>query len=98
MSGGYDAYCADVRRWVPRLGKFSQATKGMAFNVKRVIAKDYSTASATLITLLSAEIYQHAINTAGPDRRHLPTVAALIARTGCRHRMCQPPEEAGRFQ
>jgi protein-S-isoprenylcysteine O-methyltransferase Ste14 len=79
---GYKAYCADVPRWIPRLAKFSQATHGMAFNVKRVVAKDYSTASATLITLLLAEIYQHAINSAGPDKRHVLTLAALIALTG----------------
>ncbi|WP_426124215.1 methyltransferase family protein [Pararhizobium sp. PWRC1-1] len=79
---GYKAYCADVPRWIPRFGKFSQATHGMAFNVKRVVAKDYSTASATLITLLLAQIYQHAVGPGGSDIRHLLTLAVLIALTG----------------
>lgn len=79
---GYKAYCSDVPRWIPRLGKFSQATEGMVFNVKRVIAKDYSTASATLITLLLAAIYEHAAG-ADPDNvRYLSVLVALIILTG----------------
>ncbi len=78
---GYKAYCADVPRWIPRFGRFSQATQGMTFNVKRVIAKDYSTESATLITLLLAEIYQHVVRTTERDIRHLLFLAGLIALT-----------------
>lgn len=78
---GIKAYCADVPRWIPRFGRFSQATQGMAFNIKRVIAKDYSTGSATLITLLLAEIYQHVVRTTERDIRHLLTLAGLIALT-----------------
>lgn len=79
---GYKAYCADVPRWIPRFAKFSQATQGMAFNVKRVIAKDYSTASATLITLLLAEIYQQAAGAVANNMPHLFLLAGLIALTG----------------
>lgn len=56
---GYRAYCADVPRWLPRIGNFAAATKGMEFNFKRVIAKDYSTVSAALIALLLVEIYKY---------------------------------------
>ncbi|MBP1860087.1 methyltransferase family protein [Rhizobium herbae] len=79
---GYKAYCADVPRWIPRFGKFSQATDGMAFNGKRVIAKDYSTASATLITLLLAKIYEHAAAAGPTNVRYLSILVALIALTG----------------
>ncbi len=79
---GYEAYCTDVPRWIPSLGKFPQAMQGMSFNVKRVIAKDYSTASATLITLLLAGIYQQAMGTDRKDISHLLTLVSLIALTG----------------
>jgi protein-S-isoprenylcysteine O-methyltransferase Ste14 len=36
FGAGYDAYCADVPRWIPLFGKFSQATEGMTFNINRV--------------------------------------------------------------
>ncbi len=47
----YRAYCRECRAGgsaqpVPK------STEGMSFNVRRVIAKDYSTMSAALITLL----------------------------------------------
>lgn len=50
----YDAYCADVPRWIPAFSKLTGATEGMRFNFKRVLMKDYPTiASATLaLTLL----------------------------------------------
>ncbi|MBB3396258.1 MULTISPECIES: hypothetical protein [unclassified Rhizobium] len=35
----YRAYCADVPRWMLHFSNFAQATHGMAFNVKRVIAQ-----------------------------------------------------------
>lgn len=39
----YRDYCRDVPRWGVRIGRFREATDGMAFNLKRVIYKDYST-------------------------------------------------------
>jgi protein-S-isoprenylcysteine O-methyltransferase Ste14 len=77
---GYKAYCADVPRWLPRLSKFGEAVEGMAFNLKRVIDKDYSTISSTLIGLASVEIYGYL---ARPDpsqgRAYLLLLAAFIA-------------------
>ena len=54
----YSAYCRDVPRWGPKLSAFSASTEGMAFNMRRVIAKDYSTMSSTLIALLATEFYR----------------------------------------
>lgn len=80
---GYKAYCADVPRWIPRFGKFSQATESMNFNFKRVVAKDYSTAFATLITLLLAQIYEHAAGSvSNSDARYLSILVALIVLAG----------------
>ncbi|WP_028747134.1 methyltransferase family protein [Rhizobium mesoamericanum] len=58
----YSAYCGDVPRWGLKLSAFSASTEGMAFNVRRVIAKDYSTMSSTMIALLATEFYRVAAN------------------------------------
>ncbi|MBB4171583.1 isoprenylcysteine carboxylmethyltransferase family protein [Rhizobium sp. BK538] len=60
---GYGAYCRDVPRWGLKLSAFSSSTEGMAFNWKRVIAKDYSTMSSTLIAVLATEFYRVAADT-----------------------------------
>lgn len=80
---GYKTYCADVPRWIPRLGRFSQATERMDFNFRRVIAKDYSTVFATVITLILAEIYENAAGAASnTDIRYLFVLVALIVLAG----------------
>ena len=82
---GYKAYCADVPRWIPRFGRFSQATESMDFNFRRVVAKDYSTVFATVITLLLAEIYEHAAGAAAnanANAQYLSILVALIVLAG----------------
>jgi len=54
----YSAYCRDVPRWALKLSAYATSTDGMSFNVRRVIAKDYSTMSSTLIALLATEFYR----------------------------------------
>lgn len=46
----YDAYCREVPRWWPRMGKLAKATEGMSFDWRRVVAKDYSTAATWIGT------------------------------------------------
>ncbi|WP_312365973.1 isoprenylcysteine carboxylmethyltransferase family protein [Ensifer sp.] len=79
----YRAYCRDVPRWTLRLGNFERATEGMTFNVKRVIAKDYSTVSSALIAVLGTEMYRFA---SADDLEHqlsyLLFLAALMALVG----------------
>ncbi len=53
----YRAYAADVPRWLPDFSRFPDATEGMAFNIRRVIQKDYSTIATTLIVLALTEFY-----------------------------------------
>lgn len=55
----YDAYCADVPRWTMKLGRLPAATKGMRFNFKRVLMKDYSTIANSLITLVFIDGLRH---------------------------------------
>lgn len=78
---GYKAYCTDVPRWLPRFGKFAKAIEGMAFNLNRVIGKDYSTISATLIALTIVEIYERLAHPV-QGRMDLLLPAILIALIG----------------
>jgi protein-S-isoprenylcysteine O-methyltransferase Ste14 len=39
----YDAYCADVPRWLPRLRGLGATLSGMEFHWKRVVVKEYGT-------------------------------------------------------
>ncbi|MBB3963378.1 methyltransferase family protein [Rhizobium metallidurans] len=55
---GYRDYCRNVPRWGLKLSAFASSTEGMAFNWKRVIAKDYSTMSSTLIAVVATEFYR----------------------------------------
>jgi protein-S-isoprenylcysteine O-methyltransferase Ste14 len=80
---GYLAYCADVPRWIPRFGRFGEATEGMAFNFKRVIIKDYSTIAATLITLSLVEVYEYvALPNPSQYIGYLAQLGAFIAVVG----------------
>lgn len=54
----FDAYCAEVPRWWPKLGRLKAATKGMKFNFKRVLAKDYSTIMNAVFTITLIEMYE----------------------------------------
>ncbi|WP_077965046.1 methyltransferase family protein [Ensifer adhaerens] len=54
----YQAYCRDVPRWALRLSNFRQSADGMAFNIRRVVGKDYSTVSAAMIAVLATEMYK----------------------------------------
>ncbi len=83
----YGAYCRDVSRWGLKLSAFSSSTEGMAFNAKRVIAKDYSTMSSTLIALLATEFYRLAADSISPEELSYAMVlvalfVAVVALTG----------------
>lgn len=68
---GYQEYCRDVPRWSLKLSRFEESTKGMTFNVWRVITKDYTTAATTLITLTLTEVYRYVTL---PTRADIPTM------------------------
>lgn len=61
FGAGYAAYCADVNRWLPNLARLPAASAGMAFNLRRVVAKEYPTAggvAAGIIVLQAQETYR----------------------------------------
>lgn len=76
---GFDAYCADVPRWFPRLNKLGGAIDGMRFNVERTIFYEY-TAVANGVMLLTATWAYGAWNQPAADHRAiLVRVAWVVA-------------------
>ena len=63
---GFDEYCADVPRWLPRLGKLGAATEGMRFNFQRTVFYEY-TAVANAVMLLTATWAYDKWNQPGAD-------------------------------
>lgn len=61
FGAGYAAYCNDVNRWLPNLARLPAASAGMAFNLRRVLAKEYPTAGAVvagIVILQANEAYR----------------------------------------
>lgn len=84
---GYDAYCRDVPRWIPRLSRLKAATQGMAFNFKRVLVKDYTTVANAVMALLLLELLERFYSESGDQFLHglpyvLVPVAVLLVATG----------------
>jgi protein-S-isoprenylcysteine O-methyltransferase Ste14 len=52
FGAAYESYCRDVPRWLMHVAKLRSATKGMRFNIRRVILKDYTTIANTTIALI----------------------------------------------
>jgi protein-S-isoprenylcysteine O-methyltransferase Ste14 len=77
----YRAYCRDVPRWWMRWSRLKQATRGMKFNVGRVLAKDYTTIANALIALLLIQLVEEEIFYPHPHVRMLAggIVALLLA-------------------
>jgi protein-S-isoprenylcysteine O-methyltransferase Ste14 len=54
----YDAYCARVPRWLPKLAALPEALRGMRFNWRRAIAKEYSSCIAWVVSALIIDAYE----------------------------------------
>ena len=80
----YRAYCGDVPRWLPNLARLPAATAGMRFNIRKVIAKDYSTIASTVALLSATEAYEYwrPIPFRSADSMHLALLAATIVLCG----------------
>ena len=83
----YEAYCRDVPRWLPNLRRVRSGVRGMVFNWRRVLLKEYGTVAAWLLTagvLLTAETFYF---TSGAERTQQATtigtfMAAVVAMWG----------------
>ena len=65
FGAAYEAYCADVQRWIPNLRNLRRATEGMRFDLKRVIWKDSGTFASTLSLFAAAALYKEVFSPRG---------------------------------
>ncbi len=79
----YLDYCRRVPRWWPDLGRFAEATRGMRFDWRRVVANDYGTVFSwvTGLALLFAYEGVYNLGVAGATPRLL-SAATLILTLG----------------
>ena len=59
FGSAYEAYCRDVPRWHVKFSHYRSATEGMAFDMKKVIVKDYTTMATTVAMLTVTEAYEY---------------------------------------
>ncbi|MFC3677238.1 methyltransferase family protein [Ferrovibrio xuzhouensis] len=83
----YADYCRAVPRWLPGLSGLKESTRGMTFNFRRVLVKDYTTvanAAMALLLLKLLETYHNEprINFDQALTVILPVVALVLATTG----------------
>jgi protein-S-isoprenylcysteine O-methyltransferase Ste14 len=57
----YVAYCRQVHRWLPDLRRLPEVTRGVSFNWRRVVIKDYSTIASWTIGVLALKAYEQSL-------------------------------------
>ncbi len=72
----YVDYCRQVHRWIPDLRHLSEVTRGVSFNWRRVVMKDYGTFASWMIAVLALKAYERA---ARPGAGGILRVAAACA-------------------
>jgi protein-S-isoprenylcysteine O-methyltransferase Ste14 len=81
FGAGYLDYCRSVPRWWPDLGRFAEATEGMTFDWRRVVANDYGTVFTwvTAVSLLFAYEGAYDAGPAGAAPRLLAAAALILS-------------------
>jgi len=76
----YEAYCARTPRWLVDPRNLRQTLRGMGFNWRRVVAKDYGTQATWLLSACLLLIYGAALapGPRGPAATLLPASLALV--------------------
>lgn len=83
FGAAFDAYCSDVPRWSIKWSGLKAATQGMSFNVKRVIAKDYTTIANAIIGICIIEMWEQiAESTSRAHVLHATILGVAIGITG----------------
>lgn len=80
---GYADYCAGVNRFLPSPGRLAEAARGMSFNWRRVLLKDYGSAYGWVLAAVVLEAYEEELrNGAGVLIANLePYLALFVAAT-----------------
>jgi protein-S-isoprenylcysteine O-methyltransferase Ste14 len=73
---GYEDYCRDVPRWLPRFSRLKESVEGMTFNFKRVLVKDYTTIANAGMALLLLQLLEEFH--AGPKQVFLRDLPLLL--------------------
>lgn len=75
FGAAYEEYCRSVGRWLPRLRGLRATMRGMEFNWRRVIIKDYGSGYTWMAAALILMAYARCINPGLPGA--LPTLTGL---------------------
>jgi protein-S-isoprenylcysteine O-methyltransferase Ste14 len=76
----YVDYCRHVHRWIPDLRRLPEITKGVSFNWRRVVMKDYGTFASWMIAVLVLKAHQYILRApAGGTLSDMAPYAAQIA-------------------
>lgn len=75
----YRDYCQRVNRWQPNWAGWAESVRGMRFNWKRVVVKEYNTAFLLILALVTMKLWSD-YQLAGTDA--LPSVRQVIGGTG----------------
>ncbi len=59
FGSGFDRYCGDVNRWIPRINGIGETLKSMKFNWKRWILKEHTTQFIWLIGIALLLLLNH---------------------------------------
>lgn len=66
FSSEYERYCARVNRWWPRWAGYAASIKGMRFNWRRVLVKEYNTTFVLIAALIGLDLWSDYVIT-GPS-------------------------------
>lgn len=79
----YAEYCARVNRFLPTLARLPEAARGMSFNWRRVLLKDYGSAYGWVLAAIALDAYEEELwNGAGVAFADLrPYLVLLVAAT-----------------
>ncbi len=83
----YAEYCRQVHRWLPDPRRLSEVTRGVTFNWRRVVMKDYSTFASWMIAMLALKAYEHVLRDGigsafYPVAPYAAQIALILALTG----------------
>jgi hypothetical protein len=79
FGAAFRAYCADVPRWLPRLGELRRAAVEGSFRWRRVIAKEYGTPFGWVSAVCLIAVYNLWRSGGGLDPNEEPAVLTLVA-------------------
>ena len=98
FGAAYEDYCRRVNRWLPNLRGIRATFRGMTFNWRRVILKEYSSVYMWIVAALVLETDETLRNMAGEAAyQYLGVLAALLAAASTLFLTVYYLKKSGRF-